>query len=72
MATANKKLSNYDKSTIPNANEFRFGIVVSEWNEEITNVMFLGAELALLDCGAKILFVGMFREVLNWYMGHKE
>ena len=53
MATANKKLSNYDKSTIPNANEFRFGIVVSEWNEEITNGMFLGAELALLDCGAK-------------------
>lgn len=53
MATANKKLSNYDKSKIPNANEFRFGIVVSEWNEDITNGMFLGAELALLDCGAK-------------------
>lgn len=52
MATANKNLSNYDKNTIPNAKDFRFGIVVSEWNDHITNGLYSGAEAALLDCGA--------------------
>ena len=52
MATANKNLSNYDKSTIPNAKNFRFGIIVSEWNNHITNGLYSGAEIALLDCGA--------------------
>lgn len=52
MATANKNLSNYDKSKLPNAKPFRFGIVVSDWNENITNGLYLGAETALLDCGA--------------------
>jgi len=32
MATIHKNLSDYDKNTIPNAKDFRFGIVVSEWN----------------------------------------
>ncbi|MEB8329594.1 6,7-dimethyl-8-ribityllumazine synthase [Flavobacteriaceae bacterium KMM 6897] len=52
MATANKNLSEYDKATIPNAKNFRFGIVVSEWNSEITEGLFNGAMEALLDCGA--------------------
>ncbi|MBP6558320.1 MAG: 6,7-dimethyl-8-ribityllumazine synthase [Flavobacterium sp.] len=52
MATANKNLSNYDKSKLPNAKDFRFGIVVSEWNDHITNGLYNGAEAALLDCGA--------------------
>jgi len=51
MATANKNLSNYDKNQLPNASGFRFGIVVSEWNDRITNGLFDGAEAALLDCG---------------------
>ena len=51
MATENKNLSEYDKSQLPNANDFRFGIVVSEWNDKITNGLFNGAESALLDCG---------------------
>lgn len=53
MATENKNLSNYDKNTIPNARDFRFGIVVSEWNETITDGLFKGAETALLDCGVQ-------------------
>ncbi len=53
MATANKNLSVYDKTTIPNAKDLRFGIVVSEWNTEITEGLFTGALEALLDCGAK-------------------
>ncbi len=52
MATANHNLSNYDKNTIPNAKQFRFGIVVSEWNHEITDGLFRGAYEALIDCGA--------------------
>ena len=51
MATENKNLSQYDKNTIPNAKDFRFGIVVSEWNETITEGLFNGAKAALLDCG---------------------
>ena len=52
MATKNKNLSAYDKTTIPNAKDFRFGIVVSEWNSQITEGMFKGALDALTDCGA--------------------
>ena len=51
MATENKNLSEYDKNQLPNAKDFRFGIVVSEWNDKITNGLFNGAESALLDCG---------------------
>lgn len=52
MATANKNLSEYDKTTLPSAQDFRFGIVVSEWNDKVTNGLFTGAEAALTDCGA--------------------
>jgi 6,7-dimethyl-8-ribityllumazine synthase len=52
MATENKNLSEYDKATIPNAKDFRFGIVVSEWNENITEGLYKGAYDALIDCGA--------------------
>ena len=52
MATENKNLSSYDKATIPNAKDLRFGIVVSQWNPEITEGLFIGAKAALLDCGA--------------------
>ncbi len=51
MATENKNLSNYDKSTIPNTNGLRFGIVVSEWNEQVTNGLFKGALEVLIDNG---------------------
>jgi 6,7-dimethyl-8-ribityllumazine synthase len=51
MATENKNLSEYDKNQLPNAKDFRFGVVVSEWNDKITNGLFNGAESALLDCG---------------------
>lgn len=52
MATENKNLSVYNKNKIPNAKDLRFGIVVSEWNDEITEALYQGAEDALLDCGA--------------------
>lgn len=52
MATANKNLSAYDKAKIPSAKKFRFGIVVSEWNPEITEGLYNGAVTTLLDCDA--------------------
>ncbi len=52
MATEGTNLSAYDKQTLPNVKDFRFGIVVSEWNGEITNGLFQGAFDALKDCGA--------------------
>ena len=52
MATANNNLSDYDKTTIPNANKFRFGIVVSEWNSSITEALFNGAYETLIEHGA--------------------
>ena len=51
MATIHKNLSSYDKATIPNAKNFRFGIVVSEWNENITQGLLKGAISALLENG---------------------
>ena len=49
MATTN--LSEYDKTTIPNSENFRFGIVVSEWNPDITENLFLGAQQTLIENG---------------------
>lgn len=51
MATALKNLSDYNKENIPNGADFKVGIVVSEWNDTITNNLFEGAKLALLDNG---------------------
>jgi len=51
MGTVNKDLSNYNKATIPNAKNFRFGIVVSEWNGEITERLYKGIYSTLIDCG---------------------
>jgi 6,7-dimethyl-8-ribityllumazine synthase len=51
MATVNKNLSTYDKATIPNAKDFRFGIIVSEWNDTITEGLYEGAVSALTENG---------------------
>jgi len=53
MATVNKNLSDYDKTTIPNASKFRFGIVVSEWNDTITEGLFKGAYNTLVENGVE-------------------
>ena len=58
MATTN--LSYYDKATIPNAKTFRFGIVVSEWNPEITRNLQEGVIETLMDCGA------MKENIISW------
>lgn len=51
MATANKNLSVYDKESIPNGADFKIGIVVSEWNDQITFQLLEGAREALIENG---------------------
>ena len=48
---ASNNLSHFDKSSIPNAKGLRFGIVVSEWNPDITEGLYKGAHQTLLDNG---------------------
>ena len=43
MATALRNLSDYDFSKVPDASNMCFGIVVSEWNPEITGALLEGA-----------------------------
>ncbi|MEO0572996.1 MAG: 6,7-dimethyl-8-ribityllumazine synthase [Bacteroidota bacterium] len=53
MATENKNLSHYDIDQVPDGSNLKIGLVVSEWNSEITENLFHGAVAALLDCGVK-------------------
>ena len=47
MATAYHNLSDYDFNSVPNAENMRFGIVVSEWNSNITDPLLEGAVTTL-------------------------
>lgn len=40
---ATRDLSAYDPKAVPNASEMRFGIVVSDWNSEVTGALLTGA-----------------------------
>ena len=44
MATQNKNLSLFDKADIPSAKGMCFGIVVANWNTEITSNLLDGAK----------------------------
>ena len=49
MATKNTNLSSFNKEDVPNAKGFSFGIVVSEWNSNITQGLKNGALATLLE-----------------------
>lgn len=51
MSSANKNLSESEGSKTPNGAEMKIGIVVSEWNIEITNALKEGAIKTLLENG---------------------
>lgn len=51
MATSLKNLSSYDINTVPSAEGLMFGIVVAEWNHEITAPLAEGAIETLLKHG---------------------
>lgn len=53
MATAYHNLSEYDIQSVPTAEEMKFGIVVSEWNQSITGALLEGAVRTLKKHGAK-------------------
>ena len=53
MATALHNLSDYDFNSVPDASAMRFGIVVSEWNSNITGALLEGAVESLKKHGAK-------------------
>ena len=53
MATAYHNLSSYDPATVPNGAEMTVGIVVSEWNENITKPLLDGAYSTLKKHGVK-------------------
>jgi 6,7-dimethyl-8-ribityllumazine synthase len=52
MATAYHNLSEYDFNSVPNAKDMKFGIVVSEWNYNITGKLLEGALKTLKKHGA--------------------
>ena len=53
MASAIKNLSDYRKTDLTVNEDTVVGIVVSEWNEEVTNALANGAIISLLDNGIK-------------------
>jgi len=52
MSSQHKNLSDFSGSEIPSASAYRFGIVVAEWNAEITNALYQGAYQNLIKYGA--------------------
>lgn len=51
--SSQKNISYFDPSAVANATKMRIGIVVSEWNQEITDKLFEGSYETLLACGCK-------------------
>jgi len=51
VATDHTNLSEYDKDSLPDASHLKVGLVVSEWNPEITNSLFEAAQTTLLENG---------------------
>lgn len=51
MASSEKNLSSFSKKTVEDINKKTVAIVVSEWNEEVTEAMYEGAYNTLRDNG---------------------
>ena len=52
MSSVNKNLSSFEGTPVPDAKPFKFGIVYSEWNSEITTALRDGAVNTLMANGA--------------------
>ena len=55
MSSSN--LSYYDKSQLPDAASMRIGIVVSEWNSDITENLLRGALDTLIEAGVTVDYI---------------
>lgn len=53
MSSKLKNLSVYDESNMPDAAEMQFGIVVADWNAQITHALYEACMDTLLKHGAK-------------------
>jgi 6,7-dimethyl-8-ribityllumazine synthase len=51
MATEHHNLSQYNKELVPNGADFKVGIVVSEWNDNVTFNLLAGAKETLVANG---------------------
>ena len=52
MSSADKNLSEFNTGSLPDISHKSFGIVVAEWNEDITGNLYKGAVQTLLQHGA--------------------
>lgn len=52
MSTANHNLSDYESDKLPSASDMRFGVVVSEWNPNVTEGLLEGVLQTLQNQGA--------------------
>lgn len=52
MASSEKNLSDYTSKNVKDISDSTFAIVVSEWNEEVTEALFQGAYETLVSHGA--------------------
>ena len=51
MASSQKNLSDYSSKNISNISNKRFAVIVSEWNEEVTEALYSGAYETLVANG---------------------
>ena len=54
MASSLKNLSDYDPASVPAAGGLKFGIVISEWNKQITLQLAEAAVKTLIGSGASL------------------
>lgn len=67
MATQYHNLSDYDPTTMPDASALKVGIVVAEWNYEITSKLLDGAVNTLIANGVQSSNI-----VVDWVPGSFE
>ena len=67
MATALHNLSSYDSEDVPNGEGKRIGIVVSEWNSNVTHNLLQGTYDTLIKFGVKPEDI-----LINWVPGSFE
>ena len=53
MATALSNLSDFNLAEVPSGKGYKVAIVVAEWNQQITENLFLGAKETLMICGVE-------------------
>ncbi|MBV6643962.1 MAG: 6,7-dimethyl-8-ribityllumazine synthase [Cyclobacteriaceae bacterium] len=52
MASSEKNLSQFETASVQNVSQYQFAVVVSEWNQGVTEALYSGAVQTLKDLGA--------------------